>query len=169
MRAVTDKETNKEVKERALLGDLLLEYDQKEVIDRATEEEKDQALFDSYITKGLVNIKNLVLKNPEQRSSKEVEFLILYLKHQFSVFYEIEKGALEMFVARLSFALYKQGEVVARTGQPCTNLIMFIDGQVDALSVLPPDASKMGYVERLTSETHSINASGQNQKQDGYI
>ena len=41
MRAVTDKETNREVKERALLGDLLLEYDQKEVIDRATEEEKD--------------------------------------------------------------------------------------------------------------------------------
>ena len=81
MRAVTDKETNREIKERALLGDLLLEYDQKEVIDRATEEEKDQILFDSYITKGLVNIKNLVLKNPEQRSAKEVEFLILYLKH----------------------------------------------------------------------------------------
>ena len=158
MRAITDKATNRETNERALLGDLLLEYDQKEVIDRATEEEKDQTLFDSYITKGLVNIKNLVLKNPEQRSAKEVEFLILYLKHQYSVFYEIEKGALEMFVARLSFALYKQGEVVAKTGQPCTNLIMFIDGTIDALSVLPPDASKLGFVERLASESHSISA-----------
>ena len=50
-------------------------------MDRQTEEEKDKSLFDSYITKGLLNIKNLVLKNPEQRSAKEVEFLILYLKH----------------------------------------------------------------------------------------
>ena len=116
MRAITDKAIQKEAKERAQLGDLLIDPSEKEVIDRATEEEKDQMLFDSYITKGLVNIKNLVLKNPEQRSPKEVEFLILYLKHQFPVFHEIEKGALEMFVQRLSFALYKQGEVVAKTG-----------------------------------------------------
>ena len=65
MRAVTDKANAKETKERALLGDLLLDVNEKEVVDRHTEEEKDQALFDSYITKGLVNIKNLVLKNPE--------------------------------------------------------------------------------------------------------
>ena len=44
---------------------MLLDPNEKEVVDRSTEEEKDQALFDSYITKGLVNIKNLVLKNPE--------------------------------------------------------------------------------------------------------
>ena len=81
MRAITQGVTTKETTERAQLGDLLLEYDQREVVDRQTEEEKDKNLFDSYITKGLVNIKNLVLKNPEQRSAKEVEFLILYLKH----------------------------------------------------------------------------------------
>ena len=65
MRAITDKETKKNITERAQLGDMLLDPNEKEVIDRSTEEEKDQALFDSYITKGLVNIKNLVLKNPE--------------------------------------------------------------------------------------------------------
>ena len=41
MRAVTEKVTEKDKKERAQLGDLLIESDEREVIDRATEEEKD--------------------------------------------------------------------------------------------------------------------------------
>ena len=46
-----------------------------------TEEERDRRTFDDYLKKGLVNIKNLVLKNPLHRTEKENEFLILYLKH----------------------------------------------------------------------------------------
>ena len=63
-----------------------------------TEEERDRKTFDDYLKKGLVNIKNLVLKNPLHRTVKENEFLILYLKHQFEVFYDIDKAAIEMFV-----------------------------------------------------------------------
>ena len=37
-----------------------------------------------------------------------------------------------MFVQRLSFDVYKPGDVVAKTGQPCTMLVMFIDGEVEA-------------------------------------
>lgn len=77
-------------------------------------------LFDDYLRKGLVNIKNLVLKNPLHRTDKENEFLILYMKHQFECFHDIEKTCIEMFVQRLSFNVYKQGDIVSKTGQPCT-------------------------------------------------
>jgi hypothetical protein len=66
-----------------------------------------------YLAKGMVNIKNLVLKNPEQRTPKEVEFLIFYLKFTFPIFLDVERRALEFFVRRLSFALYKPGDVIA--------------------------------------------------------
>ena len=85
----------------------------------------------------MVNIKNLVLKNPLHRTEKENEFLILYLKHQFEVFYDIEKPSIEMFVQRLSFDVYKPGDVVAKAGTPCNKLIMFIDGEVNAVNKLP--------------------------------
>ena len=90
-----------------------------------------------------MNIKNLVLKNPLHRTEKENEFLILYLKHQFEVFYDIDKAAIEMFVQRLSFDVYKPGDVVCKVGQPCAKFIMFIDGEVNAVSRLPDiDASE---------------------------
>ena len=79
-----------------------------------------------YNTKGLVNVKNLVLKNPEQRSVKEVEFLILYLKFKFPVFFEIDRRTLEYFVKRLSFALYKPGELLAIKGEVCNSMLMII-------------------------------------------
>ena len=60
-----------------------------------TQDEKDKKLYDMYNTKGLVNIKILALKNPEQRSAKEIEFLILYLKFKFPVFFEIDRRTLE--------------------------------------------------------------------------
>ena len=44
-----------------------------------SEEERDRKLYDDYLAKGLVNIKNLVLKNPAQRTNKENEFLIIFL------------------------------------------------------------------------------------------
>ena len=94
----------------------------------------------------------------------------MYLKHQYGVFYEIEKGALEMFVARLSFALYKPGEIVAKAGEPCTAMTMFIDGEVDALHIMP-DAKKIGHIERmaLQSESNSLSGTGQTQQLDGHI
>ena len=42
-----------------------------------------------------------------------------------------------MFMQRLSFDVYKPGDVVAKTGQVCQKLIMFIDGEVTAVSALP--------------------------------
>jgi len=68
-------------KERNRLGDLIKESEEIEELDAATEDERDRKLFDDYLKKGLVNIKNLVLKNPLHRTDKENEFLILYLKH----------------------------------------------------------------------------------------
>ena len=95
---------------------MVKEPEELEVIDAATEEERDRRLFDDYLKKGLVNIKNLVLKNPLHRTDKENEFLILYLKHQFDVFADIDKACIEMFVQRLSFDVYKQDDIVARAG-----------------------------------------------------
>jgi len=57
-----------------------------ESIDAATEEDKDRKLYQDYLKKGLVNIKNLVLKNPLHRTKKENQFLILYLKHEYEIF-----------------------------------------------------------------------------------
>ena len=53
-----------------------------------------------------------------------------------------------MFVARLSFALYKPGEIVAKAGEACTSMTMFIDGEVDALLTMP-DAKKIAKIERM--------------------
>ena len=84
-----------------------------------------------------MNIKNLVLKNPLHRTKKENEFLILYLKHQYDIFYDIDKPAIEMFVQRLSFDVFKPGDVIAKVGTPCNKLIMFIDGEVNCMTRLP--------------------------------
>ena len=105
--------------EKNRLGDIDKAEDEVQPVDKLTEEEKDQILYDDYLKKGLVNIKNLVLKNPVHRTEKENEFLILYLKHQYEIFYDIEKSAVEMFIQRLSFDVYKPGETVAKTGQVC--------------------------------------------------
>lgn len=100
--------------------------------DRWTQDEKDKKLYDMYLQKSLVNIKNVVLKNAEQRTVKEVEFLILYMKHKFPIFYEIDRRTLEYFVRRLSFSLYKPGESLVHKGEDCTGMIIFIDGEVEA-------------------------------------
>jgi len=68
-------------KEKNRLGDIDKEEDEIVPLDRETEEEKDKKLYADYLRKGLINIKNLVLKNPLHRTPKETEFLILYLKH----------------------------------------------------------------------------------------
>ena len=74
----------------------------------------------------MVNIRSLVLKDPAKRTPKENEFLVLYLKHQHAVFADIDKVAIEMFVTRLKFDVYKPGEVICEAGWPCDQLMMFI-------------------------------------------
>ena len=143
IKAQHDSQKQSEQKERDRLGDLVKEKDQIEELDTATEEERDRILYEDYLKKGLVNIKNLVLKNPALRTPKESEFLILYMKHQFEVFYEIDKDCIEMFVQRLSFDVYKPGDVVAQEGQVCAKLIMFIDGEIEAVKKLQPKGEEV--------------------------
>ena len=57
-----------------------------------------------------------MLKDPEKRTAKETEFLILYLKHQYEVFHEIDKDAIKMFVTRLGVDIFKPGDVVCTAG-----------------------------------------------------
>lgn len=103
-----------------------------------------------------MNIKNLVLKNPMHRTNKENEFLILYMKHQFEVFYDIDKPCIEMFVQRLSFDVYKPGDIVGKAGTPCSKLTMFIDGEVEAVTTLPKMGEQLkvgprdGYIRAFT-------------------
>lgn len=61
------------------------------------------------------------------------------MKFKFPIFLEIERRALEFFVRRLSFALYKPGEVVAKKGDKCTSMLMVIDGDIEARSKPPGD------------------------------
>ena len=139
MRQANAQESDRATLERNRLGDLLREDGPtaRNQEDRTTEEQKDRQKYNEYLRKELVNIKNLVLKNPLQRTKQENEFLILFLKHEFEVFQDIEKPCLEMFIQRLSFNVFKPGETVAKAGQPCTSMIMFIDGEVEALEKLP--------------------------------
>ena len=81
----------------------------------------------------------MILKNPDKRSKREIEFLVLYLKYQFPVFEEIEKPALQMFVQRLGFALHKPGDMIAKKGDRVKGMTMIIDGQVDATEIEPQD------------------------------
>ena len=98
IKAEVDKERNNAELEKNRLGDINKAEDEIEPDEKLTEDEKDQLLYDDYLKKGLVNIKNLVLKNPVHRTEKENEFLILYLKHQYEIFFDIEKAAIEMFM-----------------------------------------------------------------------
>lgn len=136
IKGIFEKEQEDIMKEKNRLGDKDRDEEEIQVIDKATEEERDKKTFDDYLKKGLINIRNLVLKNPLHRTPKENEFLILYLKHQYEVFYDIDKASIEMFVQRLSFDVYKPGEVVRKAGQLCQQIIMFIDGEVDAVDSL---------------------------------
>ena len=61
----------------------------------------------------------------------------MYLKHQYEIFFDIDKPAIEMFVQRLSFDVFKPGDVIAKAGLQCEKLIMFIDGEVNCLTRLP--------------------------------
>ena len=81
IKANYDNEHATAAKEKNRLGDLTKEMSEIEQFGTETEEERDRRTFDDYLKKGLVNIKNLVLKNPLHRTEKENEFLILYLKH----------------------------------------------------------------------------------------
>ena len=81
-----DKEREGDKLEKNRLGDIALDKKDREVIDSMTEDERDRKIYADYLKKGLVNIKNLVLKNPLHRTAKENEFLILHLKHEYEVF-----------------------------------------------------------------------------------
>lgn len=86
-----------EDKEKLKMGDINLQA--LSTIEAVSEEEQDRKLFNEMLKKGIVNIKNLVLKDVQKRTAQENEFLMLYLKYQFSsVFSDIEKSAVEMFV-----------------------------------------------------------------------
>lgn len=119
VKAVVDSEKESAEQEKNRLGDINKSADEIQHVERLTEDERDQILYADYNKKGLVNIKNLVLKNPIHRTDKENEFLILYLKHQYEIFADIEKAAIEMFVQRLSFDVFKPGDIVAKVGQSC--------------------------------------------------
>ena len=41
-----------------------------------------------------------------------------------------------MFAFRLTFAVYKPGQVIGKTDQPCFSLRMFVEGRIDALREL---------------------------------
>ena len=81
IKAQLEQENFKQNLEQNRLGDLTKDDTEVTKFDKQTEEERDRKMFDDYLKKGLVNIKNLVLKNPVNRTDKENEFLILYLKH----------------------------------------------------------------------------------------
>ena len=86
-----------EDKEKLKMGDINLQA--LSTIEAVSEEEQDRKLFNEMLKKGIVNIKSLVLKDVQKRTAQENEFLMLYLKYQFSsVFSDIEKSAVEMFV-----------------------------------------------------------------------
>ena len=42
--------------------------------------EEDKGMYDRYNDMKLVNVKASMMKNPDNRSAKEVEYIVLYLR-----------------------------------------------------------------------------------------
>lgn len=57
-----------------------------------------------------------------------------------------------MFVKRLTFSVYMPGQIVAKKGQQCYNLYMFIEGKVEAMETLPEKVRRKGVDQYFTSE-----------------
>jgi len=50
------------------------------VLDKQIELEEDKQVYDRYNQMKLVNVKATMMKNPDDRSRKEVDYIVLYLR-----------------------------------------------------------------------------------------
>ena len=48
--------------------------------DKETQNANDFKLFEKFLKKGLVSAKNVIMKSPGNRTDKEIEFMVFYLK-----------------------------------------------------------------------------------------
>jgi len=139
MRQAGLKDKEDEHKEQTLPGNIM-DIDEV-IVDEGTEEERDKKLFEKISAKGLVSIEALVMKNPEVRSQKDIEYLILYMKHKFPVFASVSKPAIKMFIRRLTVAMYKTGDVISKRGEECKRMMMVMAGSVDSRNESNTDES----------------------------
>jgi signal-transduction protein with cAMP-binding, CBS, and nucleotidyltransferase domain len=90
----------------------------------------------------LVNVKSTMLKTPDQRSKKEIEYICLYLRHHFEIFADIEKEDLKNIMKRLEPEIYPPGQMFGRADKKCLHMTLIIEGAVDAVDKYDPSNMK---------------------------
>ena len=48
--------------------------------DKETQNANDLKLLEKILKKGLITVKNVIMKSPGNRTDKEIEFMVFYLK-----------------------------------------------------------------------------------------
>lgn len=117
-------------------------YENKNNFDKDLERQEDLLAFERFNEMKLVNIKSTMLKTPEQRSKKEIEYICLYLRQHFEIFADIEKEDLKNIMKRLEPEIYPPGQMFARADKKCLNMTLIIEGVVDAVDKYDPSNMK---------------------------
>jgi ribosomal protein S18 acetylase RimI-like enzyme len=83
--------------------------DKDPIFDRQLEIEDDKITYARFNDMKLVNIKATMMKGPDDRSEKEVEYICLWLRQNFEVFLDIEKQDVIVLMKRLSINNFLPG------------------------------------------------------------
>ena len=76
------------------------------------------------------------MKNPDTRSPQEEVFLQLFLKIKHaSIFSEFDKGAIKLFVKKLSVHVYNPGDIVQKKGETAQNCVFVMEGELETSDV----------------------------------
>ena len=111
----------------ASLGERISAKDLR-VIDREVEEEDDLKKYLHFQEMKLVNLVTTMMKNPDKRIGKEIEFMILYLKINFDMFRDVDKQDIKLMSRRLALMTLKPGEILIHEGDQMENLYFVIEG-----------------------------------------
>jgi len=120
------------------------------------EQEDDKIAYDRFNEMKLVNIKATMMKAPDDRSAKEVEYICLWLRQNFEVFLDIEKQDVGVLMKRLSINNYLPGQRIAMKGKPCDMMTLLVDGKIDGYANYDPEKKVPGGVDRnVVTETYN--------------
>ena len=96
------------------------------VMEKTLELEADRVTYNKYNEMKLVNPVQCFQKNPDKRSTKEKEYLVLYLRENFDLFRDVDKKDVKVIARRLNIREYQKGELIIRKGKDSETLYMLL-------------------------------------------
>ena len=91
-----------------------------------------------------MSVKDTMNKNTEKRTSKEIEYIVLYLREHFEIFKDLSKKDVQFLMKRLQVKNLNPGEILAHQDHIQANLLMLIDGTLEAFNDIKSDVSQNG-------------------------